>query len=251
MKIIKSHWKFIIFVLICAVIGGIFTGIYTINSYDEAIVNELLKQIKSKELFVLITTIQVILYAIFSLIFGLILSEKIKLWKQFEFKRVAIITVLIIIIVGGLLLSFGDYYIFGALNEKIKESYNLKPTIEYIISSFTYGGVIEEIVLRLFFMSLISLILYKIFYRKKEEIPTHIHIISNIISALAFAILHIPATIQMFGGLTFLLFARCLIMNGIFGISFGFLYRKYGIGYAILGHFGCHLISKIIWILFI
>ena len=40
-------------------------------------------------------------------------------------------------------------------------------------------------------------------------------------------------------------------MNGLFGLSFGWLYRKYGIGYSMLAHFGCHLISKLIWILYI
>ena len=39
--------------------------------------------------------------------------------------------------------------------------------------------------------------------------------------------------------------------NKTFGLSFGWLYRKYGIGYSMLAHFGAHLISKIIWLLFI
>ncbi len=245
MKIIKSHWKFLLFVLICSIVGGIFTGIYTINSSDESIINEAIKQVDSKELIVVITTIQIIIYSAFCSIFGSILSEKTKLWKPFTANKIAIISVVVITIFSGILLIIGDVYIFGSFNEQIKSSYVNKPTIESIIASFTYGGIIEEVMLRLFLMSLLSFVIYKIFLRKKEEKPVYVYIISNVISALAFALLHIPATITLFGELTPLLFIRCIFMNGLFGLAFGWLYRKYGIGYAMLGHFGCHFISMI------
>ena len=32
---------------------------------------------------------------------------------------------------------------------------------------------------------------------------------------------------------------------------FGWLYRKYGLRYAMIAHGGCHILSKLIWILFI
>ena len=249
--IIKLHWKFLLFVFICAIIGGVFTGLYTLNSSNESIIKEALKQIGSKELFVLIITIQILIYAIFCSFFGIVLSKKSNLWKKFEVNKIAILITTFITVTSGLLFIFGDLYIFGSFDERIKESYNFKPTFEYIISSFTYGGVIEEVMLRLFFMSLISFIIYAIFYKKKEEKPTYVHIISNVISALVFALLHIPATIQSFGEISALLLIRCLVMNGIFGLAFGYLYRKFGIGYAMIGHFGCHFISKIIWIIFI
>ena len=112
-------------------------------------------------------------------------------------------------------------------------------------------NLFEEILLRLFFMSLLSWIISKIFYRKENKTPTKVFIMANVISALLFALLHIPATIQTFGYIDGLLLFRCLLMNGLFGLSFGWLYRKYGIGYSMLAHFGCHLISKLIWILYI
>ena len=100
-------------------------------------------------------------------------------------------------------------------------------------------------------MSLFSWIIAKIFYRKEKEIPVKVFIISNIIAALLFAAGHIPSTIQTFGYIDGLILFRCFLMNGAFGIAFGWLYRKYGIGYSMLAHFGAHLISKIIWLLFI
>ena len=37
----------------------------------------------------------------------------------------------------------------------------------------------------------------------------------------------------------------------VFGLAFGWLYRKYGLRYAMIAHGGCHVVSKLIWILFI
>ena len=81
--------------------------------------------------------------------------------------------------------------------------------------------------------------------------PIKVFVISNIISAILFAVGHFPSTIQTFGKLDTLLIVRSLIMNGGFGLLFGWLYRKHGIQYSMIAHAGCHIISKIIWILFI
>ena len=39
--------------------------------------------------------------------------------------------------------------------------------------------------------------------------------------------------------------------NGGIGLLFGLLYRKYGLRYAMIAHGGCHVVSKLIWILFV
>ena len=56
---------------------------------------------------------------------------------------------------------------------------------------------------------------------------------------------------KTFGYVDSLILFRCFFMNGAFGIAFGWLYRKYGIQYSMLAHFGCHFVSKLIWLLFI
>ena len=117
--------------------------------------------------------------------------------------------------------------------------------------SFTYGGIFEEILMRLFLMSLFAWIIAKIFYRKEKVIPIHVFVIVNIVCALLFAAGHIPSTIQLFGYVDALILFRCFLLNGTFGLAFGWLYRKYGIQYSMLAHFGCHFVSKLIWILFI
>ena len=142
-----------------------------------------------------------------------------------------------------------DVLVFSNFHEVIQNSYEAKPTVEYIIASITYGGVIEEVMLRLFLMSLISFVIQKI--TKKEEMSIKILIIANVIVALLFAAGHLPGTFMMITPVTPMIIFRCFLMNGGFGLLFGRLYRKYGIHYAMLGHAGVHIVSKLIWILFV
>ncbi len=250
MKYIKENWKFIVFIIIMCAIGGYFTTIYALNTFEQKTIEEIIKKAGSKELIVVVSVIQIALYSSIFGIIGLIISNKIGLWKKFEKNQKAMKTTIIILIIGGLTLSILDRYVFGTFIEPVAHFYDTKPTIEYIIASFTYGAVFEEILVRLFLMTLLSLIISKIFYKNKK-IPTKAIIISNIICALLFSLGHIPATIQTFGYIDTLLIFRCILMNGVFGLAFGYLYRKYGIHYSIIAHFGCHFVSKIIWLLFI
>ena len=122
-----------------------------------------------------------------------------------------------------------------------------------MIASVLYGGIVEEVMLRLFFMSLIALIVWKLFYKKydKENIPSSVFVIANIIAALLFAAAHLPATVVLSGGLTPWIVFRCFLLNGGFGLVFGWLYRKHGIAYAMLAHALFHIVSKMIWLIFI
>ena len=47
--------------------------------------------------------------------------------------------------------------------------------------------------------------IWKIFFKKAEQVPARVLICANIIAALLFAAGHLPATVQMFGEITPLL----------------------------------------------
>ena len=130
------------------------------------------------------------------------------------------------------------------------ESYAVKPTISYLLATVTYGAIIEEVMLRLFWMSLIAFVLHKLFGKKHDKPTVAILVVANVIAALGFAAGHLPATAQLLG-LTPMIIVRCFLLNGGLGLLFGWLYRKYGLRYSMLAHGGCHIVSKFIWILFI
>lgn len=247
---IKDNWKFVIFVVIAGLIGGYFTSLYLYDNLTEELLKQLLDQNINRSIYSIISSIQIgLLYGLLLSIVGTVLSKKVGLWKDFKIEKRAILITIIFSIIGGLVLYPGDNILFGSI-EMVKESYLAKPTINFFIASLFYGGIIEEVMLRLFFMSLIIFIISKLFYRKEKEVPTKVFIISNIIAALVFALGHLPSTMAM-TSLTPLIVFRCLIMNSGYGLVFGYLYRKYGIGYSMICHGLCHFISKILMFIFI
>ena len=154
----------------------------------------------------------------------------------------------IITIIAALCLFPGDKLIFGSFSSWVNDQYHISPGLPKIISGLLVGGVIEEVMMRLFFMSLLALIISKIFCKNEKDIPVKVFAAANIISALLFAAGHLPATMAM-TTLTPVLLFRCFLFNGGLGLCFGRLYRKYGIGYAMIAHGAAHLISDLLMIM--
>ena len=98
-----------------------------------------------------------------------------------------------------------------------------------------YGGITEEILLRLFLMTLITWILWKSGLRTKNH-PTKLAFWIAAAAALIFAIAHLPVAITIWT-LTPIVIIRTLLLNSLLGVAFGYLYWRWGLEYAILSHF--------------
>ena len=250
-KFLLDNWKFLLLVLLGGLIGGYCIGLYGYDSLSLELLNQLKDQNVSKEMVALSSMVQYgVLFGVILAVFGIILSKKVNLWKKFEFNKKAFVVTLIVIVIGSLILFPGDKLIFGSMNNWVLEQYATKPTIYKMISGLLVGGIIEEVMMRLFFMSLIVFIISKLFNKNKKETSTLVFIVANIISALLFAAGHLPSTATM-TALTPVIIFRCLLFNGGLGLCFGYLYRKYGIGYAMIAHGMCHFISDLLMIIFI
>ena len=259
MKFIRTYGKTLLFFGIIGLIGGFFTGIYALNSYPEATKQQLIAEINAAGLNILpieialglITAVQSVGYGIILGAIGIMLGKKIGTWKDEHSLTFKPLTASIAVAVaGGLAMILSDIMFFGKYSDAIMNSYATKPTIPYLIATVTYGAVIEEVILRLFVMSLVAFILHMLFERKEEKTSVGVLIIANVISSILFAAGHLPATAESIG-LTPIIVLRCFILNGGIGLLFGRLYRKYGLRYSMIAHGGCHIVSKIIWILFI
>lgn len=250
-QFIKAYWKTLLFFTIIGLFGGFFTGIYLLDSYPPEIKQQLLNTGISNTMLGLVTAVQSAGYGLILGTAGILLGKKTGLWKdERSFSRKPLIAASIVSVVGGLTLILPDILYFGRYSQAIMDSYAVKPTIPYLLATVTYAAVIEEVMLRLFFMSLVAFLLHKLFWRKYDKTPVAALIIANIISALLFAAGHLPATLILLGNSPLIIF-RCFLLNGAFGLTFGWLYRKFGLRYAMVAHGGCHVISKLIWILFI
>ena len=245
-RIIKENKSFLLFIFIIGLIGGYFVGLYQYDSYtlNSDIINQLIGQGITREKLAIISTVQSGLYALIFGVFGIMFSQKTGLWKCFKLEKTPLLITSVLSVFGALLMFPVDKLVFGSFNEWVNSLYASEPTIEKIISGVTYGGVIEEVIMRLFLMSLLSFFVYKVFYKNEQEVPIRVFILANFIAAILFAVGHLPYTMSV-TALTPVVIMRCFIMNGGIGLLFGFLYRKYGIGYAMLSHALCHIISDI------
>ena len=258
-QFIKSYWKTLLFFAIVGILGGFFTGIYVLDSYPPEMQQQLLDELAaaglggiSPDIMIgVMTAMQAAGYGAFLGAAGIWLGKRIGLWRdEKKITQKPLIVSAVISAIAGMVLILSDLLFFGNDSQIIMDSYSVKPTVPYIIASILYGGVIEEVMLRLFWMSSIAFILWKAFDRKSERPSTWVLITANVIAALVFAAGHLPATAAMLGLSPMIVF-RCFLLNGGIGLTFGWLYRKYGLRYAMIAHGGCHIVSKLIWILFV
>lgn len=250
MKKLKAPLLFTLPLLPVAAIGAYFSILYQLDFLDASILDPVLAQLGSVEILILVYIIQIIGYAGFCGFFGHILAGKLGLMGPVSLKKQPLVRTCIWSLGGGILFSL-DYWTFGAWIPGLREASDLTLKLNTVMASVLYGGVVEELMLRLFFMSLIAWVLWKLFFRSQESVPEGVLIAANVIAAVIFAAGHLPATMLLFGGLTPLLIFRCFLLNGGFGLFFGRIYRKYGIQYAMVAHALLHIVSKLIWFLFV
>lgn len=249
-KTIKNALLFTLALLPIAIAAGYFTAGYQMKTLDPAMTEPMLEQVGGEQMLRIITAAQTVLNAVGFGFFGYILAAKTGLLRSLKIEGKPLLVTLAVSLVGGVLLSL-DHWTFGAAMPELRQSRELLLSADNWLASVLYGGVIEELMMRLFLMSLLTLIIWKIFARKSEKAPLAAITAANIIAALLFAAGHLPSTVAMFGALTPLLLVRCFLLNGAFGVLFGELYRRYGIQYAMLCHALLHIVSKIIWLLFV
>ncbi|WP_010676368.1 CPBP family intramembrane glutamic endopeptidase [Bacillus timonensis] len=97
------------------------------------------------------------------------------------------------------------------------------------LASF-YGGISEEVLTRLFVM---TVVVYLTNLLGLEEASYWLGII---FAAILFGVGHLPAAFGLFGKTKIVIY-RTILLNAIPGILFGYLYWKYGIEIAMIAHF--------------
>lgn len=238
-KVIRAG-KFTLCILPFALVGGIAVSYYEMGTgmVDAAL------QMMSESSFILMAATQALIYAVVCGFLGFLLADAVSLVKSFCLEKR---TVLYSILIGGgcgVFFFLADYLFFANQIPGVKEYYATYPfSVSYLLSKLFYGGVIEEVMLRWFMMSLLVFLLWKAAAPKKgkDQIPGWIYVTANLLAAVLFAIGHLPATILMFGHLDFILVFRCLLLNAGFGIVYGYLYRKNGVQYGMIAHAMTHV----------
>lgn len=108
------------------------------------------------------------------------------------------------------------------------------------LASF-YGGIAEELQLRLFLMTLVVWTFVKL--ARRSPGPA-IFWIAIALAALLFGAGHLPAAARIWP-LDGVVILRTIALNGIGGLAFGWLYWRQGLESAILGHFCADLVLHV------
>jgi hypothetical protein len=106
-----------------------------------------------------------------------------------------------------------------------------------------YGGINEEVLLRLFLFTLVYFLFKKIFKFELQSRTVFLWI-TNVLVAIIFGLGHLPAVLKLTELSSFEII-RVLLLNGIPGIVFGWLYWSRGLWTAMTAHFVTDLVIHV------
>jgi len=110
-----------------------------------------------------------------------------------------------------------------------------------LLASF-FGGISEELQLRLFVMTL----LVWAFSSLAKRVPKPwVYWSAIVIAAVLFGVGHLPAAGKIWP-LTEIVVVRTVVLNAIGGLVFGWLYWRRGIEMAMLGHFSADIVLHVL-----
>jgi membrane protease YdiL (CAAX protease family) len=117
------------------------------------------------------------------------------------------------------------------------------PLWKRLAAGVLYGGITEELLMRLFLMSLVVWLLGRWWKTADGRPAAGAFRAAIIVVAVLFALGHLPIT-SVIAPLTPALVLRALVLNGVAGVAFGYLYWRHGLEAAMLGHMSAHLVMQ-------
>ena len=156
-------------------------------------------------------------------------------------------------VIAGVLIILLDAFVFqpllvqelGEQVNNISQTAIKPPAWQGFLASF-YGGIGEELQLRLFFMSLIAWLGSFISKPVNGKANNNVLWIANILAAIVFGVGHLPAA-ALISPLTTLVVIRIILLNSIGGIVFGWLYQTRGLESAMIAHFSADIVLHVIF----
>lgn len=113
-----------------------------------------------------------------------------------------------------------------------------------VLASF-YGGIVEELLMRLFLLSLLAWLLGKV-WRGVNGLPgTGVLWAANFIVAIIFGLGHLPSA-SMVMPITPIVVVAALVLNGIAALVFGYLYWTKSLEAAMVAHFSADIVIHVI-----
>jgi membrane protease YdiL (CAAX protease family) len=148
-------------------------------------------------------------------------------------------TALLHSILGGAASALAILLLDRIFSKKMPPAEAETPTRKQAFFASFYGGISEEVLMRLFLM---TLVVYMLSFLSDGDWIYWAGIIS---AAFLFGAGHLPASYQIYGK-SAIVTVRTILLNMVPGILFGYLYWKYGIEMAMLAHFCADIVLHVI-----
>lgn len=173
---------------------------------------------------------------------GVPLLEGVLAGKDVSGQALAMIAPAVILgVVSSVILLILEITVFWPrLPKAMRDDFPIPALWKRILASF-YGGIDEEILLRLFLLSLLAWLIGFAWHLPDGHPTLGALWVANILAAVVFGLGHLPATAAIVK-LTPLLVVRAIVLNGIIGIATGYLFWQYGLEAAMLAHFSADLV---------
>ena len=259
MKMVKNsviNWK-----VFWILFGASIFGTIAVMPFALTLQSDLLKEIPfPMPIVMLLSIVQTGIMFFVLVLVGLFFSKKIgfgapllERWTQKKevktyFKSILGISIGLGVL-AGILIIIVDYILSLLDASSLNLTTNVPPIWQGFLASF-YGGINEEILLRLVFMSFLVWIFFKV-KQTDDKKPTNLGVwFAIILAAILFGVAHLPITASL-TAITPVIIARAIILNGIGGVIFGWLYWKRGLESAMISHFSADIILYVIFPLFL
>ncbi|RHW34760.1 CPBP family intramembrane metalloprotease [Lysinibacillus yapensis] len=257
----KSDWKVALLLSLICLVGGLLVVPYQLTSLQKTFPEQYELLVETMPLpytaLLLLTGFQLAVISFVLAFIGVKLARKAGfsldvLYSLFNkekvrFDRKGVMLSILFGVIAGFVIIGGDRFYFQyqiAIMRETEPSFSLLG----LVTGVFYGGVFEEILMRLVAMSLLVWIFKLIFQRQQSNLAPVFYWIAIVIASVLFAAGHLPATSAVFGDLTVDVVVRCFLLNGIGGLFFGYLYWKKGFEYAIIAHMFTHISMQLLFI---
>lgn len=254
------NWKVFFILWIAAIFATLLVLPYTIGMLPAEVISKI--QIPIPTLIVIQSVQAVVLFAV-AIFGGLFFAERVGLGTPIldsmtkgesvagKVRAILPLSVILGVLSTLALLGFEFFYFqpamakeLGATASALSLQTGQPAAWKGFLASF-YGGIAEEIQLRLFVMSLFVW-LGRFISRTPDGKPTSaVFWIANILAAVLFGLGHLPLT-SLLVPLTPLVVARAIVLNGLVGIVCGWLFWKRGLESAMIAHFSADLVLHVL-----
>ena len=189
---------------------------------------------------------------VFSIVtfFGLLLARKMGLSllvlegeNKWENLKAILMPSALLGVLSGVLIILADFAFQGLSISLLQEEMHVSIWAAFLASF--YGGIAEEVLMRLFVMTFFVWLISKIARTKEGLLANWIVWVAIVLSSVLFGLGHLPMTSAL-TAITAIVVVRAVVLNGIGGVVFGWLYWKKGLMSAMIAHFFADIVLHVI-----